>query len=98
MFHAWIFGGKFASRLDFGTANIFADGANVVVEPLGVICAMQVDFPNNRVFHNHASILPSIPAEWKFQDFFFQQAKRHGLDSSFSVVVTSAIMMARKSV
>ena len=51
-------GGKPAAGFGFATANIFADGVNVVVKPLGVICAVAVDCPNNRIFHNHASDIP----------------------------------------
>jgi hypothetical protein len=45
-------GGKFAFGLDFTTPNVFAYGANVIAESLRVICAVAVDFPNNRIFHN----------------------------------------------
>lgn len=49
---------KFAFGFGLTTANIFADGANVIVKPLRVIRAVPVDFLNNRVFHNHASDTP----------------------------------------
>lgn len=65
MVAARISGGKFATRLSFEAADVFADGMDVVVELFCVICAVTVDFLNNRVFHNHDTILPSIPAECK---------------------------------
>ena len=58
MIPPWDRGGKFASRLDFATANVIADGVNVVVKALGVFSAVAVDFLNNRVFHNHTYDIP----------------------------------------
>ena len=49
---------KFASRLGFATANVFADGVNVVVKPLRVRGALAMDFLNDRVLHNHVAYSP----------------------------------------
>jgi hypothetical protein len=31
---------------------------NVIIESLRVICAVAVDFTNNRIFHNYGSDIP----------------------------------------
>jgi hypothetical protein len=50
-------GGNFGSQRGFATANVLADGVNLVVKPLGVFRAVALDFLNHQVYSNHISDL-----------------------------------------
>jgi hypothetical protein len=46
-----VFGGELALGIPLLAANIFPNAAHVIVKSLRIVCAVAVNFLNNRVFH-----------------------------------------------
>ena len=57
-FSAWRHRRKFSLGLRLGSANVSAYRSNVIIETLGILRALPVDFLNNRILHNRTSDIP----------------------------------------